>query len=142
MKKQNFQNHGRYIPLYHFITGTLVIAIFGGSIVNLINADTHTFYSAALLVCIAFVLVILFWYARAFALRAQDRAIRAEENFRHFILTGKPLDSRLRMSQIIALRFANDEEFLSLTKKAAEEGLTQKAIKQSIKDWKADHHRA
>ena len=142
MNEQNYQNHGRYVPLYHFITGTLVIAIFGGSIVNLIKADTHTFYSAALLVCVAFVLVVLFWYARAFALRAQDRVIRAEENFRHFVLTGKQLDSRLSMGQIIALRFAPDEELPELAKKAAVEGLTSKLIKQSIKDWKADHHRA
>jgi hypothetical protein len=118
MQEQNFKNHTRFVPLYHFVTGLLVIAIFGGSIVNLIHADAHTHYSAALLVCIAFVLLILFWYARAFALRAQDRAIRSEENFRHFILTGKPSDSRLRMSQIIALRFAPDEEFVELAKKS------------------------
>jgi hypothetical protein len=53
----------------------------------------------------------------SFALRAQDRAIRAEENLRHFILTGKPFDSRLRMSQIIALRFAPDDEFPGWQKK-------------------------
>lgn len=141
MKEQSFNNHSRYVPLYHYIAGTLVIAIFGGSIVNLILADAHTHYSAALLVCVAFVLVILFWYARAFALKAQDRAIRAEENFRHFILTGKPLDNRLRMSQIIALRFASDEELADLAKKAVEEKLSQKEIKQQIKNWKADHNR-
>ena len=141
MSQQNFQNHGRFVPLYHYITGTLVIAIFGGSIVNLFHADAHTHYSAALLVCVAFVLVVLFWYARSFALRAQDRAIRAEENFRHFILTGKPLDSRLRMSQIIALRFAADEEFVDLAKKAIDNNLSQKEIKQAIKNWRADHNR-
>jgi Na+/melibiose symporter-like transporter len=141
MSEQNFKNHGRFIPLYHYITGTLVIAIFGGSIVNLIHADAHTHYSAALLVCVAFVLVVLFWYARAFALRAQDRAIRAEENFRHYILTGKPLDSRLRMSQIIALRFASDEEFPSLAKKAADEKMSMKEIKMAVKNWRADYNR-
>lgn len=49
-----------------------------------------------------FVLGCLIWYARGFALKAQDRAIRAEENFRHFILSGKPFDKNLRMGQIIA----------------------------------------
>ena len=141
MSQQNVKNHGRFIPLYHYITGTLVIVIFGGSIVNLIHADAHTHYSAALLVCVAFVLLVLFWYARWFALRAQDRAIRAEENFRHFILAGKPLDSRLQMAQIIALRFASDEEFVALAKKAAEENLSQKNIKQSVQNWRADHNR-
>lgn len=141
MSNQNYKNHGRYIPLWHYITGLLVIAIFGGSIVNLIHADAATHYSAALLVCIGFVLVVLFWYARAFALKAQDRAIRAEENFRHFILTGKPLDSRLRMSQIIALRFASDAEFPELAKKAADSNLSMKDIKTSIQNWRADHNR-
>jgi hypothetical protein len=141
MSNQNFGNHGRYIPLWHYITPLLLIAILGGSIVNLVKADARTHYSAALILLISIVLFIIYWYARAFALRAQDRAIRAEENFRHFILTGRPLDNRLRMSQIVALRFAPDDEFIVLSKKAVEEKLSQKKIKQSIKNWKADHNR-
>ena len=142
MSEQNFANHTRFVPLYHFITGTAVIAILGGSVVNLIHADAATHYSAALLVLISLVLISLFWYARVFALRAQDRAIRAEENFRHFILTGKPFDNKLRMGQIIGLRFASDEEMPALAKRAVDENLTQKQIKEAAKDWRADHHRA
>ena len=141
MKEQNFKNHGRYIILWTFITPLILLAILGGSIVNLIHADAHTHYSAALILLISLVLLIIYWYARVFALKAQDRAIRAEENLRHFMLTGKPLDSRLRMSQIIALRFAPDDEFLSLAKKAAEENLRSKEIKAAIRNWKADHNR-
>jgi len=141
MKEQNFRNHSRYIILWTFITPLILIAILGGGIVNLILADAHTHYSAALILLISIVLVILYWYARRFALVAQDRAIRAEENLRHFILTGKPFDSRLRMSQIIALRFAPDDEFPALTKKAVEEKLKSKEIKTVIQKWKADHHR-
>jgi len=142
MSEQNFANHTRFVPLYHFITGTAVIAILGGSVVNLIDADAATHYSAALLVLISLVLISLFWYARVFALRAQDRAIRAEENFRHFILTGKPFDNKLRMGQIIGLRFASDEEMPALAKRAVDENLTQKQIKEATKNWRADHHRA
>jgi hypothetical protein len=87
-------------------------------------------------------LFFIYWYCRSFALRAQDRAIRAEENFRHFILTGKTLDARLRMSQIIALRFAPDEEFIELAKEAVDKKLSAKEIKIAIKNWKADHYRA
>ena len=141
MKEQNFRNHSRYIILWTFITPLLLVAILGGSIVNLIHADAHTHYSAALILLISLVLLIIYWYARRFALKAQDRAIRAEENFRHFILTGKPLDNRLRMSQIIALRFAPDDEFPSLAKKAVEEKLRTKDIKAAIQNWKADHNR-
>ena len=142
MSNQDFKNHGRYIVLWHYITGSAVIAVIGGSIVNLILADAHTHYSAALLVLISFILASIFWYARAFALRAQDRAIRAEENFRHFILTGKPFDSRLRMGQIIALRFASDEEFVVLAKRAVDESMKQVDIKKAIKKWRPDFNRA
>jgi Family of unknown function (DUF6526) len=141
MKEQNFRNHSRYIILWTFITPLILIAILGGSIVNLIHADAHTHYSAALILLISVVLIIVYWYARRFALVAQDRAIRAEENLRYFILTGKPFDSRLRMSQIIALRFAPDDEFPGLAKKAIEENLRSKEIKAAIQKWKADHHR-
>ena len=141
MSEQNFKNHSRFVPLYHYVAGMLVILGFGGSIVNLLHADAHTHYSAALLVVVFFVLILIFWYARAFALRAQDRAIRAEENFRHFILTGKPLPKELRIGQIIALRFASDAEFPALAKKAVEEKLLPKQIKEAVQNWRADYNR-
>jgi hypothetical protein len=86
-------------------------------------------------------LILIGYFARAFALKAQDRAIRAEEQFRHFLLTGKPLDPRLRMSQIIALRFSSDQEFPSLAQKAAEANLSSKDIKTAIVNWRADEYR-
>ena len=142
MAEQNFKNHIRLIPLYHGIAFLLVFAGLVGSVINLLNHhDRSSHYSAALLVVVFFLLLLIFWYARVFALKAQDRAIRAEENFRHYILTGKPLDKQLRIGQIIALRFASDEEFPALAKKAVEEKLSQKQIKEAIKNWKADHHR-
>ncbi len=88
------------------------------------------------------VLFSLFAYARQFALKAQDRAIRTEGNFRHYLLTGKPFDSKLTMRQIIGLRFASDGEFPELAKKAAESGMSEDEIKKSIKNWKADNDRA
>ncbi len=90
---------------------------------------------------IAIVLGLLFWYTRTFALKAQDRAIRAEENLRHLALTGKLLDARLHIHQVIALRFAPDDEFVDLAKKAAETGMRSAQIKQEIRNWRADHHR-
>ena len=83
----------------------------------------------------------LFWYTRRFPVRAQDRIIRAEENLRYFILTGNQLDSRITMAQIIALRFAPDDEFVQLADRAANEQLRPEEIKKAIKQWKADHHR-
>lgn len=138
---QNYKNHTRYVPMFHFFTGSALLLGLIGSIVNLFHSHHETHYSAALIVLIFIVLIFLFWYTRWFALRAQDRAIRAEENFRHFILTGKPLDKQLRLSQIIALRFASDEEFPELAKKVVAEKLSAKEIKLAIHSWKADYNR-
>ena len=80
-------------------------------------------------------------HARGFSLRAQDRAIRAEENFRYFVLTGQRIDASITIGQIIALRFASDEEFVALTAKAVEEKLKPNAIKLLIINWRADLHR-
>ena len=85
--------------------------------------------------------MIIAFKARGFALKAQDRAIRAEENFRYFMLTNKLPDSRLTMSQMIALRFAGDDEFEALAERAANEKLSSADIKKSIKNWRADFHR-
>ena len=93
------------------------------------------------MILVSVVFIIYYIYTRAFALRAQDRAIRAEERLRHFQLTGQPLDPQLRMSQIIALRFASDAEFPVLAKKAVSENLSNRQIKQAINSWKADHYR-
>jgi hypothetical protein len=88
-----------------------------------------------------FIFLCLFAFVRIFALKAQDRAIRAEENLRHFALTGKLLPATLRIGQIVALRFASDEEFVALAIKAAAENLSVKQIKESINNWKADTYR-
>lgn len=143
MQTQNFANHSRYVPLYHFVAGTLLLAATIGSFINLSHAINkgEAVYSASLICVICIVMVLLFWYARAFAIKAQDRAIRAEENLRHFALTGKLLDSRLTVSQIVALRFAPDEEFTALAQQAVSANMSSKEIKQSIKNWRADYHR-
>lgn len=141
MKQQNFKNHTRILFSYHIVTGLAAIALFIGAIRNVIHADKSNLYSASLILLIAIVLISIFWYARVFALKAQDRAIRAEENFRFYILTGKPLDVRLRLGQIIALRFASNEELPSLAQKALDNNLSPKKIKMEIKNWRADHHR-
>ena len=142
MQTQNFKNHARLVPLYHFVTFTLLVVILIGAIVNLINSAKENVYSASLLVALTIATILIALFARTFALKAQDRAIRAEENFRHFVATGQPLDNRLRMGQIIALRFAGDDEFVALAKKAISENMSAKDIKMAIQNWKGDYHRA
>ena len=85
---------------------------------------------------------LIFYFLRGFALRAQDRAIRAEEKFRYYILTGKTLSDGLTIRQIIGLRFASDKEFPALAEKAEKENLSEKDIKKAIENWRADNYRA
>ena len=143
MPEQNYANHRRYVPMYHVVAFGLIVLSLIGSVINLIKSlGQHAgLYSASLLVVVFIVLLLLFFFARSFALKAQDRAIRAEENLRHFVMTGKLLDSRLTIRQIIGLRFASDAEFLELCKRATAENLSEDAIKKAVKNWRADHHR-
>lgn len=140
---QNYAHHARYVTGYHYVLFALLFLTFIGSFVNLIKTfGTPNLYNASLIVVILVMLTLVGWYARGFALRAQDRAIRAEENLRHFAMTGKLLDSRLRMGQIIALRFASDDEFVALARQAAETNMKPDDIKKAVKNWRADLYRA
>lgn len=143
MPEQSFAKHTRLVPLYHFVLFALVLAILVGSIRYLFKVmdEPGQLYPASLLAAISVALFLFFVFTRTFPLKAQDRAIRAEENLRHFALTGKLLDPRLKMKQIIGLRFAPDAEFPALAKKAADGAMEQKAIKQAIVNWKADNDR-
>lgn len=144
MNQQNYKNHRRYIIMYHGVTFLLIVILLVSSVYYTIKAakEGSTMRPALFVFLISFVLLNLFFFARYFAARVQDRAIRAEENFRHFILTGKPFDSKLTMRQIIGLRFASDEEFPGLAKQAVENSMSEDEIKRSIKNWRADNYRA
>ncbi|RYY88203.1 MAG: hypothetical protein EOO15_09720 [Chitinophagaceae bacterium] len=140
--EQNFKNHTRLVPGFHYVGYLAWIAFLIGSIRYLFCEDPNdNKYPAVLFLLAAVVFLVLLWFSRSFALKAQDRAIRAEESLRYFILTGKRFDPALRLGQIIALRFASDEELPALAERAVREQLTNKQIKQEIRNWKADHHR-
>jgi hypothetical protein len=87
------------------------------------------------------ILLLMWWYTRQFAIAVQNRAIHTEESLRHFIMTGNPLDSRLTYGQVIALRFAGDDEYLALAARAVNEQMKPGEIKKAIKNWRADNHR-
>lgn len=141
--EQNFKNHSRYVPLYHMIAPFLLFVTTIGAFVNLFQSwrDEQRCCNAALITLLTIVLWLVWFYARAFALRAQDRLIMMEERARYQSLTGNPLSDQLRSSQIIALRFAGDAEFPTLADRAVAENLNSRAIKQAIKEWRADKYR-
>jgi len=130
--------------MYHVVMGLMIVISVLLSLVNLYRR-LHLGEGRITIIVLALnsiSLFIMFYYARTFALKAQDRAIRAEENFRHFVLTGKPLDHRLTLQQVIGLRFASDAEFPELARKAADEGMSGDTIKKSVKSWRPDFARA
>ena len=141
MEEQNFKNHARMVPGFHYLGLSLILGLLGESIYYLITSSSENKFLGFLLLLISFILVILWIYIRIFPLKAQDRAIRAEENLRFYVLTGKLLPSTLTIAQTIALRFAPDEELVALVDRAVKENLSAKDIKLSIKNWKADFYR-
>ena len=143
MDQQDYSNHHRYVFMYHAVLFGLIVLSLGGSIVNLVTSwgVPYAFYSASLSVAVVVSLLLLSFFTRIFALKAQDRAIRAEENLRHFVLTGKLLDSRLSIRQVIGLRFASDAEFAELAQRAAEQDMSEDAIKKAVRNWRGDYYR-
>jgi len=141
MQTQNYKNHGQIVYKYYLMAGIPILVLLFLSIRKLLHSDGSEKDNAVLFLIGGWVLLVILFKSRSFALTAQDRAIRAEENLRHYVLTGKLLDSRLSVRQVVALRFASDEELPSLAQRAADENLTNDAIKQAINNWRADTYR-
>ncbi|MGB7761671.1 MAG: DUF6526 family protein [Bryobacteraceae bacterium] len=143
MQEQNYANHRQLVPGFHFVLLGILGLTLIGSLVNLYKSlGSHArLYSASLIVVLVVTSLLTALFSRMFALKAQDRAIRAEENLRHYVLTGKLLDPRLGVRQIIALRFASDDEFAALAARAAQESLDEDTIKRAVEHWRADTYR-
>ncbi|EIT84760.1 hypothetical protein A374_13750 [Fictibacillus macauensis ZFHKF-1] len=143
MEQQNLKNHARMHPLYHYVLSIFVLASFGTAITYLITSWIHgeNKLLSVVLFLLSIVVLITFMLLRMYPLRAQDRAIRAEEALRYYILTGERLPSLLSIGQVVALRFASDEEFPSLCERAVKEGLEPATIKKEIQQWKGDYNR-
>ena len=138
---QNFKNHTIFLKGFHGLLSIGILGLAGGGVSYLLQGDAYATYPASLFILISLLLTVIMWYLRIFPLKAQDRAIRAEENLRHYVLTGKLLPPTLKISQIVALRFAPDDELLNLIEQTLDKNLTQKGIKKEIKNWKSDEYR-
>jgi hypothetical protein len=143
-KPQNLQNHARVVPLYHMFTFGVFVLNLGWTIYRL--AKVGISFETVLGVLMALALIVLFFYARLFALVVQDRVIRLEMRLRLADILPPELRSRIAefsVSQLVALRFANDAEMPALARKVLDEKKhDRKAIKQLVKDWQADDLRA
>ena len=139
---QTFENHTRYVPLYHFVLFGILMINLVWSVVRIIR---HPSVDAAVALLIAFGLLILFFYARQFALTMQDRLIRLEMRLRLAKILPADLAQRigeLTVSQLIGLRFASNEELPELVRKVLAEGISDRtAIKRMVRTWQGDYLR-
>lgn len=144
MAEQNFANHTKLVPTFHFF----VLPVLGLHLVQSIYRFVHLGirWDGFVGVLTALALFLLAFHARLFALRVQDRVIRLEERQRLSTLLPEDLHARIAEftpGQLVALRFASDEELPVLARKVLNDNVTDsKAIKQSVKHWRADYLRA
>lgn len=142
-REQNYKNHARFLPAFHFFVIPVLL-------VNVINEGRHMWQmpngSTVFAFVVATAVLVLGFLARTQALAVQDRVIRFEmqRRLRHVL----PADLQARAAgltpkQLVALRFAGDDELPALVRDVLDGKLqSQKAIKLAIKHWQADWLRA
>lgn len=140
---QNFENHAKFVPAFHFFILPVFLLNVIWSIYRLIQSFSVE-SARSLLLALAFFL--LSFYARIFALTVQDRLIRLEMRLRMQQLLPQELRSRIpdfTIDQLVALRFASDAELPGLCRKVLDEKLThRKVIKKMVQNWQPDLLRA
>ncbi|TXD79682.1 DUF6526 family protein [Algoriphagus ratkowskyi] len=144
LKTQNFENHAKYYPLHHFFILPLALIFLGWTVVRMDFSNSEAISDSLYQFLLAFTLFLISYLPRIYALKNQNRIIRLEMRQRFHEITGTQFyekEKLLNSAQIIALRFAGDEELLPLMDKAVKENTSPKEIKKNIKNWKADHHR-
>lgn len=143
MKEQSAENHARYFPLQHFIWlplgAVLVISTVVYGIYRIVKSGFT--FDIVLLFGALIIAIISGMLARIYGVKLQDRIIRTEERLRYYMLTQERMDESFTIEQLLALRFAPDEEYVALAKRALKENLSLDDIKQEIKVWRADHNR-
>jgi hypothetical protein len=138
---QNFKNHGKFDPPFHFFLAWIFLA---NVVVSIVYATHHFCFDSAWLVVLSIAAVVALLKMRLYSLKVQDRVIRLEERLRLQALAPaewRPQIYRLTEDQLIGLRFASDGEVVELAKQALEQNLKRKQIKERIRDWRADNWR-
>jgi len=140
--QQNYKNHVRWEPLFHFFVLPVLIANFVTSVIGVVQ---HISVGTVIQSLTALALFLAALFGRIFALRAQDRVIRLEMRLRMQQLLPADLKPRIlefQPAQLVALRFASDAELPQLARKVLDGSLaSQKAIKMAVGDWQGDYLR-
>ncbi len=136
---QNYKNHARFVPMFHYVLLPLLLANF---LVMAYGLWREPSLSTAWTLVMAFAFIATALAARIFALKAQDRVIRLEERLRMRELLPQDLKAGINdfsPEQLIGLRFASDAELPSLAATVLRDNVQQRdAIKQMVKHWRAD----
>lgn len=139
---QSAASHARWSPPFHFFAVPILLA---NVIVVAIAAFKAPGLDTAFTALVAIAILVIAFLARIYALGVQDRVIRLEERLRLGHLLPADMKGRIgefTTEQLIGMRFASDGELADLAKAVLAEGIAdRKAIKEKIKDWKADHQR-
>ncbi len=139
---QNYDNHRKFVPGFHAVAfGILAINFFYSLYVTI----TALSVDSVIALLLAIGLIMVMFYARLFALGAQDRVIRLEERLRlHDLLPPdqKHVIDKLTTAQLIGLRFASDGEVPALVATVSAEGIEDREeIKKRVTNWRADDQR-
>lgn len=141
---QNFGNHRRYDPPWHF-AGVMIVA--AGVIAAIWHSYRHIDSRWDMCVAVYSVgILLVVGRARAQTLIVQNRVIRLEQRLRLKALLAPALAARideLTVSQLVGLRFAGDDEVSGLVERCLSGQLANgEAVKKEIKNWQADWLRA
>jgi len=140
---QSFENHTRILPPFHYVTLPLLAINF---FYTVYQAVTNFSWASVFGVALAVALMLLALMARVMVVTVQDRLIRLEERLRMRALLPADLQPRIdefTVKQLVALRFAGDDELPGLARKVVDGKIEdQKAIKKMVTKWRADYQRA
>ena len=142
--QQNYSNHGKFFPPFHFFAAPILLANLIWSFFRLepLGYSAYSIFS----VFVAAALLVSLFAARIMALKVQDRVIRLEERLRYQRLLPADLQGRadeFTINQFVSLRFASDAELPALARKVLDDKIDdRKTIKQMIKVWRPDYLRA
>lgn len=141
-KPQNYSNHTKIVPLFHLFVLPVLFVNVGWAIARLIHEIS---FATVFGLILAIALLTGFTYARLFALKVQDRIIRFEMHLRlEKILPAdlRPRIGEFTIDQLIAMRFASDQEMPELARKVLADRIPdRKTIKKMVQNWQADEAR-
>jgi len=142
MDPQNFANHTRWHPTFHFFVLPVMLINFFWAVVMFVKAPG---WNAGWWIVVSLALALLTNFVRTYSLKVQDRLIRLEEKLRYKQVLSPALaqqTSNLTVGQTVALRFAADEELEKLVNSVLSGKFVKtKDIKRAIKQWRADNFR-